>query len=281
MNRDSSSSATSALENEVQSRGYWNEDFMSPFTQDYNDKDYACTVYDKSHVGPGVVTRTIHMDLDTTLNTSTWTQNGPAITLPYTESMAITNPRASRVNNLNPFNTVKWDGKIVLNPSVDNWMDITASVSSTVNNTVTVAVATPPPIVVQVPAPTPAPLPAPVPAPPPPKPPSPPPPPPPPPVVTVPPPVVPPPPPEEIVTEVLIQKAAWGPDTAGGRHAITFTWKTNLGRTGRVSSDYHSSTLIRDRGYDGSYAKSLVGKKYNDAAVKAYLNAGQLKARGF
>lgn len=290
LNRDEGASATQ-LETDIHSRGFWNEDFMSPFTQDYNNSDYACTIFDKSFVSPGVVTRTIHLDLDQTLNTSTWTQVGPAITLPFTETRAFGNTRASRINNLNPFNMVKWDGKLTLNPSVDNWMDITASVSATVNNTVTVAVPLPPPVVVTPPPappitpavtpPAPTPVPKPTQPPPPAPPPSPPPPPPPPPVVTIPPPVVPPPPPVEIVTEVNIQKAAWSHDTAGGNHAITFTWKTNLGRTGRVSTDLHSSAQIAKYGWDGKYAKSLINKKYNDPGVKEYLNAGQLKARGF
>ena len=283
LNRDLSESASQAMENQTnsESRGFWNEDFMSPFTQDHASPDYACTVYDKSHVGPGVVTRVVDLAFDNTLNTSTWTQTGPAITLPYTESIAIYNDRASRVNNLNPFNTAQWNGKMVLNPSVDNWIDITASVTSTVKSTVTVAVPPPPPIIVNAPAgatvtvaPATVAAAAPKPAPPPP-------PPPPPPVVTIPPPVVPPPPVVEIVTEVNVQKAAWGPDTAGGKHAITFTWKTNLGKTGRVSTDIHNSSLISKHGYDGKFAKSLVGRKYNDADVKGYLSAGQLKKKGF
>lgn len=81
----------------------------------------------------------------------------------------------------------------------------------------------------------------------------------------------------EVVTEVTVLRAAWGPDVAGGNHAITFTWATNTGRTGRVNTDVHLSSALRaavsgPNSYNGVYALSLIGEPYKD--VKDYLNAG-------
>lgn len=87
----------------------------------------------------------------------------------------------------------------------------------------------------------------------------------------------------EIVTEVTVIRHSWGPDSSGGNHGITFTWKTSHGRTGRVSSDIHISKQLADvyrrlnmgaAAYNGVYARSLIGKNYQDNAVKDYLNAG-------
>jgi ribosomal protein L19 len=246
-------------------RGIWSENFMDVANQDYLSPDYACTIYDKNYVAPGTVTRTVPLAL-TTLNSTTFKQTGTAITLPYTEVRAFGNTAASRSNNLNPFNAINWSGKLILNPSVDNWVDVTYASAAT--NTTTTTVNTPkidiivqapppPPIVVQA-APPPPPF---VP-------------PPPPPVITVPPPVVPPPPPVEIVTQINNMVVAWGPDTALGKHAISFEWVTNLGRVGWVSNDAHLSPVIAQYGFNGIYARSLINRLYEDPEVKAYLHAG-------
>lgn len=229
--------------------GFWNEDFMHPGAQDFNSSDFACTIYDKSYAAPGTVTRTINLQLDSTLNTTTWAQTGSAITLPYSETRAFGNNVASRSNNLNPYNMIQWNGKLKLNPSVDNWVDVSSSTSVTVNNTVNQTVVTP--VTINPPVPQ---------------------------APTIPPVIVPAPAVEEIITKIDVKKASWGPDRSGGKHAITFEWETNLGRRGRVNTDNHLSSVIRSlgkAGYDGSFANSLINKKYNEKGVKEYLNAGQ------
>lgn len=260
--------------------GYWNENFMNLATQDFNNPDFACTIYDKSYASPGVVTRTVNLQFDQTNSTSTWAQTGNSVTLPFTESRVMGNNRASRSNNLNPYNTIQWTGKLKLNPSVDNWIDTTvAPVRTNDTKTATPTIVTPtvvqtpssptvvnpsPPTVVnQVPVAVPPKVVPVIP---------------PPPVVTIPPPVLPPPPVEEIVSEITNLRTSWGPDTQGGYHAITFDWRTNLGRTGRVNTDMHLSSAVKDlgkTGYNGDYARSLINKKYNEMGVKEYLNAGQ------
>jgi hypothetical protein len=248
----------------VASRGIWAEDFMDVSNQDYFSNDFACTIYDKSYVAPGTVTRTLSLELDATLNQSTWQRTTTAITLPYKEVRAFGNKSASRFNNLNPFNAINWTGKLVLNPSVDNWVDTTSTPSPTVVTPIVNK-----PVIVSPPVT----------------------------VVTQPPVVVPQPPIEEIVTEITNVRSSWGPDSSGGYHAITFDWRTNLGKTGRVNTDIHLSPALKSpvptknangvpvtssssklklgsNGYNGEYARSLINKRYNDPGVKEYLNAG-------
>ena len=247
-------------ENADESRyGFWNENFMDMTTQEYDSPDYACTIYEKSYVSPSVVTRTINLEIDATVNPATWQRTGPAITLPYIETIALQNPFASSFININPFNVLFYNGKMTLNPPIDNWIDVTTSptVSVATTNTVNnpVVVKDPKIIVVDPPG-----------------------------TVVQPPPIVPPPPLEEIVTEINNLRTSWGPDTAGGYHAITFDWRTNFGRTGRVNTDWHLSSVLKNMGaktsatakagYDGTYARSLINRRYNDTGVKEYLNAG-------
>lgn len=240
------------------SRGLWSETFADVSNQDYFNDDFACTIYDKSFVAPGTVTRTIPLEVQTGLYSSTWKQTGSAVTLPYSEVRAFGNTNASRSNNLNPFNVVDWSGKLVLNPSVDNWVDVTSTPSSTVNNTATVNVTTSMSTTVTIPVPPPVIVP-------------------PPPASTMPPPVVPQQPVIEIVTEINNLRTSWGKDSAGGYHAITFDWVTNLGRRGRVNTDMHLSKAVSDRGvagYNGIVARSMINRLYSDNDVREYLNAG-------
>jgi len=247
--------------------GYWNENFANVMLQSYDDDDFQCTVYDRAYVAPGTVTRVVNLELDSNLNKSTWVQSGSALTLPYVETRAFGNTVASRSNNLNPFNTINWNGKLTLNPSVDNWIDVTFQISATVNNTtnnitnitneiteinnttnITNETIINNTIIEQTILP--------------------------PPVETIPPPVLPPPPVDHIVTEINNLRVKWGPDSLGGSHSITFDWVTNLGKTGRVNSDYHLSAILKKYGVDGVYAKSLINKKFDDVGVKEYLMAG-------
>ena len=233
-------------ENLTQSKyGFWNEHFMDLTNQDYASDDFKCTIYDRSYVSPGVVTRTVNVQLDNTQNTSTWKQTGTALTLPYTEQRVFGNTKASKYNNLNPFNIITWIGKLSISPTVDNWVDTTTSPTVvTINNTAIVNVIPNPIIIIDPPT-----------------------------IVVQPPPALPP-QVDEVITNIDNLKVSWGPDSQGGKHAITFDWKTNYGRIGRVNTDMHLSPVIKTNGYDGVYAKSLINKRYNDNGVKEYLSAG-------
>lgn len=115
--------------------GMWNENFTNPFNQDYDSPDFSATIHDKLYVSPGVATKTVNLELDSTLYTTTWQKTDKNLTLPYTESIAFSNRNASRINNLNPFNVVQWNGKMTLYPSVDNYIDVIAPILESLVNT--------------------------------------------------------------------------------------------------------------------------------------------------
>lgn len=228
------------------SYGFWNEDFMDMSVQAISDNDFACTIYDKSYAAPGTITRTIRLELVNNLNTDTWRRTGTNITLPYTEMRYINNQFASTFNNLNPYNVINWIGKMTLNPSVDNWIDVTVLPTSEIA-TLEIKTKTAPVTVI------------------------------PPPTVIEPPVILPPPPPlpaPEIVTAINNLRTSWGPDTRRGFHAITFDWVTSTGRTGRVNTDRHISPIVQQRGHNGTYARSLINRRYDDNDVRTYLQAG-------
>ena len=50
-------------------------------------------------------------------------KTGDLLSLPYTHAIAITQPYASRIENVNPFNVMAWIGSIELNPESDIWRD--------------------------------------------------------------------------------------------------------------------------------------------------------------
>jgi hypothetical protein len=245
----------SNLPSTTSDQGFWNDDLMDPSSQDFNSPDFQCTIFDKSFVSPGAVLRSINLEVDPSLNTSTWQITGTAITLPYKSVRAFGNSNASVANNINPYGNVQpaAAAKLTLIPSVDNDVDTTC-----------------PPVVVSKPVITPTPNPP----------------------ITVinppkdidpphtkcePAPVMPKPHDEDdIVTDIknLLCAQARGHDSRGGFHAISFDWVTAQGKTGSVYTDIHLSPVVASKGFNGTYAKSLINKSYNDPGVKEYLNAG-------
>ncbi len=218
--------------------GFWSEDFTNYSTPDYLSSEFECTVYDQMYAAPGTVTKTIALQLSD-VNSSQRRQSGSVVTLPYEEVRAFGNSSCSSYSNLNPFNMIQWEGKMRLYPSVDNWIEVTGNPPPATDGGVSVPFPTPP---------------------------------------THPPYTIPKEPKKEIVTEINILNSSWGPDSSRGKHAITFEWATSKGRRGRVNTDIHLSPAIRKRGakgYDGTFAKSLLNRKYTDTAVKEYLQAGQ------
>ena len=50
-------------------------------------------------------------------------KTGDLLTLPYTEATLISQPFASRIENVNPFNVIAWIGTLILDPASDIWKD--------------------------------------------------------------------------------------------------------------------------------------------------------------
>ena len=66
--------------------------------------------------------------------TSTTVKTGDLVTLPYTNTAAITQTQYSGTVNVNPYNVFNWTGSMALSPSTDEWMDIERRPEVVINN---------------------------------------------------------------------------------------------------------------------------------------------------
>ena len=90
--------------------------------------DYQCSMdFAKGVLRPEYKSRTIELEesvsTDALRTTAGYQKTGDLITLPYSETAFITQPYASRIENVNPFNVIAWIGTLVLNPESDIWKD--------------------------------------------------------------------------------------------------------------------------------------------------------------
>ena len=71
---------------------------------------------------PSIDVTTADFSADLALLDSNVRKTGDLVTLDYSEKDWITQPLASRVENVNPFNMIEWVGTIKLTPASDNWV---------------------------------------------------------------------------------------------------------------------------------------------------------------
>ena len=71
---------------------------------------------------PSHYTTNVALIINETLSLN-YQKTGPIITLPYTEEPLITQPYASRTENVNPFNVFAYIGRIDLTPASDDWVE--------------------------------------------------------------------------------------------------------------------------------------------------------------
>ena len=110
--------------------GFIVDNFRSPNFAATNDVDYKVSIdIDEGLIRPYPYTNNIGLDVNVTLDSDGvqtvggLRKTGTFITLPYTEVSYSENPYASRVINLNPFNTVTWVGDFQISPARDVWYD--------------------------------------------------------------------------------------------------------------------------------------------------------------
>jgi hypothetical protein len=76
----------------------------------------------------------VRMVIDQT-NSANVVKSGPLVTLPFTEMEYVSQPYASRTENLNPYYVVQWDGNLELSPSTDEWKDTETRPEVVINET--------------------------------------------------------------------------------------------------------------------------------------------------
>tara|TARA_Y100001936_G_C16092055_1_gene687227 strand:- start:1997 stop:7621 length:5625 start_codon:yes stop_codon:yes gene_type:complete len=95
--------------------------------------DYKCAIdFDERILRPSFISNMTDVHYDA--GNSTGVQlTGDCVTLPYTTSLLINQPIASKAVNVNPFAILAWIGTIELDPPSDNWIDTTTAPEVVVN----------------------------------------------------------------------------------------------------------------------------------------------------
>jgi len=118
-------SITDANGNNRLKNGFFVDDFTNQSMSAMNLEDFGASLdFVEGTCHPAHYTTNIALVVNENLSSGTQT-TGPIITLPYTESLIIDQPYASRVENVNPFNVFTYIGRIDLTPSSDDWIDTT------------------------------------------------------------------------------------------------------------------------------------------------------------
>ena len=103
--------------------GFLVDNFRGHKIGDVNHPDYRCAI----DTGMGMLRpQSYSQFFDIGLNTSTsanYTKTGDLITLPYTETAFITQDKASRHINVNPYHVFAFIGNVKLTPGTDVWND--------------------------------------------------------------------------------------------------------------------------------------------------------------
>ncbi len=139
--------------------GYLIDSFDNNTTGDFL-RDGFSTAYKQSFLTPKVEREEVLLNYNESASTNVAFVGGKFM-LPYSETAIIQQPFASKVNNLNPFLMVSWNGTMKLEPSQDLWSETvdgpTIRQAITFNDTVTVpsSTVTSSPNSIVVPAPSP------------------------------------------------------------------------------------------------------------------------------
>ena len=105
--------------------GYVVDDFTDHTTGDVLNQDYKCSLdFREGQLRPQHYTTNVGLQFNETASTNVVKTDGNVIMLPYEQVAVITQPYASRVENVNPFNVFTFIGRIDLTPASDDWIDI-------------------------------------------------------------------------------------------------------------------------------------------------------------
>lgn len=101
--------------------GFIADNFKTTDFADLNNVRYTASIdTENAFLRPYPYATKIGVNYD---STSTTVRKGSNVTLPYTETQYITQQYASRVENLQPFEVISWNGEIALQPNKDIWFD--------------------------------------------------------------------------------------------------------------------------------------------------------------
>ena len=104
--------------------GYVVDDFTDHNVGDVLNSDYKCSLdFKNGQLRPSHFTTNVPLVLNTTESTNITRTTGNMALLPWEDLAIITQPYASRVENVNPFNVFTFIGRVDLTPASDDWVD--------------------------------------------------------------------------------------------------------------------------------------------------------------
>jgi len=102
--------------------GFVADNFKSLNFADMNNPSYSASIdIEKGEMRPYPYINNVNLDYDESISTTL--KVGTTVTLPFTEILYAIQDYASRVENLQPFETVNWTGEITVTPDRDVWFD--------------------------------------------------------------------------------------------------------------------------------------------------------------
>jgi hypothetical protein len=105
--------------------GYVVDDFTDHTIGDVFNVDYKCSLdFKEGMLRPSHYTTNVPLQLNLESSTDIVRTRGNMVLLPYEDFAIITQPYASRTENVNPFNVFAFLGRIDLTPASDDWVDI-------------------------------------------------------------------------------------------------------------------------------------------------------------
>ena len=105
--------------------GYVVDDFTDHNVGDVFSVDYKCSLdFKNGFLRPSHYTTNVPLELNLSASSNIVKTTGNMALLPWEDLAIITQPYASRVENVNPFNVFTFIGRIDLTPASDDWVDI-------------------------------------------------------------------------------------------------------------------------------------------------------------
>ena len=105
--------------------GYVVDDFTDHTIGNVNSVDYKCSLdFREGQLRPQHFTTNVGLQFNENESTNVVKTAGNVVMLPYTDVAIVTQPYASRTENVNPFNVFTFIGRIDLSPASDDWVDI-------------------------------------------------------------------------------------------------------------------------------------------------------------
>jgi len=103
--------------------GFFVDSFENQNVIDLNNDDYSAAIdYAERILRPSHYTTNVPLIYNQTASSNV-VRNQGLITLPYAHELLISQPYASRIENVNPFNVFTFLGGIELNPTSDDWIE--------------------------------------------------------------------------------------------------------------------------------------------------------------